>query len=130
MLIMFHPGMIVMLFLIWHLILAHANIARIDLAGQTFSELQRYQPVNGIINLGQQGFDLLFAGGRIERNLNFLAGLVRLHGLDALQLTHFHFDGVSAMSAMDGGDGVSNCGHGFVFSFEFCSRAERSAYWR
>jgi hypothetical protein len=51
---------------------------------------------------------------RIKRDLDLLAGFVRLHGLDSLHLAHFHFDGVSAVSAVNGWNSISNCGHGLV----------------
>jgi hypothetical protein len=74
--------------------------------------LDRDQPFGGIVDLGEQGLDHGFIGGGIEGDDNLLGGFVCLHGLNADQLTHFGLDGVGAMSARDGGDGIGYSSHG------------------
>src|SRR3990172_9472885 len=78
---------------------------------------QSDQSLDGIFDLSQQRFDLLFAGGFVKCDLNFFGIQICFDSLNTLQFSHFHFDGVGAVSAMDGGDGIGYSGHGgFLFS--------------
>src|SRR3972149_2866205 len=77
---------------------------------------QSDQSLDGIFDLSQQRLDLLFTGRFVKCDLNFFGIQIRFDSLNALQFSHFHFDGVGAVSAMDGGDGISYSGHGsFLF---------------